>query len=373
MRFIAILLVAIIALSYNGINASDLGCEVCDFVVKHAEDFVQQNRTVTQIEADLDLACRVLPSTLSYNCKVIVKSYTPLIVNMILNKEDPDTICKQINLCTAAVESNEIECMMCDYVVKKVAGYVSSNATEVQVLTYLDNDCKFLKTSKWVSACQTVVNEYEPMIFDYISSGALPDTICAKIGLCASFEAFDASTLTCPVCTYLVSRVETYVAANSTEAEMIALLDKVCKDLGSKYSGICDSMVSVYLPEIVIYIENGHTAPEICTELQLCPPAVEEAIHTVEVRVVQEIAQIAADISCELCEIVLNEIIRMGNSTEVEIFTTLKNDCTYFRESTFVKECSNFVQTYGEDLITYISTHENPSGACTSMKLCPTN
>ena len=52
-----------------------------------------------QIEKDLEDVCSLLPGSLADTCKSLVQQYTPQLIQMLINKEDPETVCKQVGLC----------------------------------------------------------------------------------------------------------------------------------------------------------------------------------------------------------------------------------------------------------------------------------
>eukprot|EP01120_Amphizonella_sp_Union-15-10_P013573 TRINITY_DN630_c0_g2_i1.p1 TRINITY_DN630_c0_g2~~TRINITY_DN630_c0_g2_i1.p1 ORF type:complete len:262 (+),score=51.39 TRINITY_DN630_c0_g2_i1:94-879(+) len=74
-------------------------CEICTFIVNYVESFASQNRTTEVIEKALDEVCGVLPDLFRAECDGYVAKYTPQIVQLILNEEDPTTVCTQIGLC----------------------------------------------------------------------------------------------------------------------------------------------------------------------------------------------------------------------------------------------------------------------------------
>jgi len=76
-------------------------CAVCELVVQVAENYVENNATLAQIEAKLDAVCGDLPSPYNGECTLIVNSYLPQIVAWLQNDEPPATLCAQLSLCTS--------------------------------------------------------------------------------------------------------------------------------------------------------------------------------------------------------------------------------------------------------------------------------
>jgi saposin len=76
-------------------------CAVCELVVQVAENYVENNATLAQIEAKLDSVCGDLPTPYNGECTLIVNSYLPQIVTWLQNDEPPATVCGQLSLCTS--------------------------------------------------------------------------------------------------------------------------------------------------------------------------------------------------------------------------------------------------------------------------------
>lgn len=77
---------------------TDIVCEGCVFITNIIEKIVFSNKTIDEIEKNVEKICNIV---LKYSiiCDNIVEKYIPLIVILIKEKETPETICKQIGLC----------------------------------------------------------------------------------------------------------------------------------------------------------------------------------------------------------------------------------------------------------------------------------
>jgi hypothetical protein len=65
--------------------------------------------------------------------------------------------------------------------------------------------------------------------------------VCTRLGLCKSDEielVESVSSLECPVCEWIMGEVEKYVTGNSTEQEIVQVIEKVCKIIPSSYRAI---------------------------------------------------------------------------------------------------------------------------------------
>ncbi|EGG24430.1 saposin A [Cavenderia fasciculata] len=411
------LLVAFLAIfSIQTTSADALECSVCTYVLSYVEDFVQQNKTLAEIETGLDIACAVLPKTWKDDCDVIVDSYAPLMVKMLINKENPQTICGQVKLCNtssvveaeakhfyklvrqnkvaeAKVAASGLECDLCGYIVNYVETYVANNATESQILQFLDKDCNILRNSEWVSECQTLVNDYAPLIIQYLENKEPAATVCSQIKLCptngnksgkpcAEKKQKALGNEECAVCTFVVSYAEQLLADNKTLGPIETFLEAECDKFLPKYASTCNAAISNYLPEIIQYLENGQTPAQVCQEIKFCTAPSAKAT---EFKYVKEnkmrhhaikkatITKKAVDATfCSACEIVVQQAVRYlgNNATDQEVLAFIENDCTFFRNQQFVQECQTFVTNEGETVIKYIISNPNPETTCTDLHFC---
>eukprot|EP01132_Coremiostelium_polycephalum_P005660 gene5660-7046_t len=396
MKFISTILLLVIlaisAISASPVKGSGIECELCQFVAKTAEDYLSNNSTVAEVETELQLACKILPSEFSTACDSFVNTYAPLIINLLVNKENPDTLCTQIKLCTSnarrqnkkmikvvpqqqSEDSSSLYCSICGYVVTRIEAYVAANNTESQIVSILDTDCKVLKANTWVTACQTIVNQYTPTIINYLENKEPPKTICSQIGICPSGSGsgeeeeipapkFDAG-LDCPICTFVVSYAQKFVASNKSESEIIAVLQKECSVFGSKYSADCVAMVNNYIPEIITYLENNYTPAQVCQEIGLCSSSkksLRPSLPNVN----------GGDLECVFCDYILQYAVSLlsNNQTDQQVLQTLINDCSLFGNQDWINTCSSLVTNYGEKIINFILTNPNPQNACAALGLC---
>ena len=61
-----------------------------------------------EIEEALENVCNVLPSSIKSECDDFIEEYTPQIIKLLEEKLQPESLCKQIGLCTS-VKVNEIQ------------------------------------------------------------------------------------------------------------------------------------------------------------------------------------------------------------------------------------------------------------------------
>jgi saposin len=165
-------------------------------VVQVAENVLESNGTVAEVEAKLDDLCNNFPAPYSGECALIVNSYLPQIVQWIDNNEPPATLCGQLSLCPTAKAPKQVKkpakreveqtpCAVCEMIVQVVETYVDNNATLSQIEAKLDGLCGDLP-SPYNGECTLIVNSYLPQIVAWLQNDEPPATVCAQLSLCSS-------------------------------------------------------------------------------------------------------------------------------------------------------------------------------------------
>jgi phytepsin len=77
---------------------------------------------------------------LSEECIVLINQYGPIVINGLVKKLDPDTICTEIGIC----KDNGAGCAICKTVIGLIDKTLGSNRTQAEILTYLQKACNAL-------------------------------------------------------------------------------------------------------------------------------------------------------------------------------------------------------------------------------------
>jgi saposin len=256
------------------------------------------------------------------------------------------------------VPADALDCEMCQYVVSRVESYLKDNSTDQEILTYLENDCKALVKSDWVTECQQMIKSYGPTIITYIINSETPELACTEIGLCTSVTAPKVSNaVECSACELITKQAESYIQANHTEDEIIAALNKDCSLLHySSWVSTCQGIVKEYGNEIITMLINKESPEAICTKLKLCA----------------SFKALATDPQCVLCEYLVDKVdtYLANNETDTAIIDYLTHDCTALKDSTIVTECKTIVAIYGPEIIKLLVKDMPAATVCEELKLC---
>ena len=94
---------------------------------------------------------------------------------------------------SSSASAQSIECQLCRFSVNFIEGYLAENATETQIIKYLDAICA-LSPGSFAAQCKSFVQQEVPALIQYIINTESPETACTQLGLCftAAKENFRA-------------------------------------------------------------------------------------------------------------------------------------------------------------------------------------
>jgi len=277
------------------ISYTSAQCSVCQLVVSFTEKWVQNNATEAEILSYLDNLCADLP-VLGAQCTSVVNQYAPQLIAYVVNKENPQTFCSQVGLCSNQLvqsaqsqkrEEEQSVCPICQLVMSSIEAWLAQNATEQEIIAQLDVLCAALGPLS--SSCDSLVSTYAPEMIQWVEKNENPAAFCAQVGLCTnsthaeqvklrnkreeSEETEEAQSALCQICQVVVSYVDQFLQQNNTVSEIETELDNFCNALPSPLSGFCTSMVSSYLPQMIQWIVKKEAPAAFCGQVDLCSSA----------------------------------------------------------------------------------------------------
>lgn len=371
-------------------HASDLECNFCQFVVHGVESLVTANRTEAAIEKALDDVCGLLPASLSPMCDTLVNTYTPQLLQMLVNRYSPEEVCTGIGACkpsAPAVQVSEpVLCEACEFVVGGVEKIIGNDKTQQNIEDALQLVCYFAPKSL-EAECQGIVTTFTPALIEFILANYPASVVCPKIGVCPSFDDLSAEMygemiesppefssnlvsggLECTICTFVLQELEQLLASNWTEAKIEAALDNVCTKFGF-LANLCESFVNTYTPTIISALENKVPPSKVCDTIKACTSDEEEIPGSTVLSPVPEEA-LHDSVICGICELVLTEAERWiaGNWSEDKIEEGLDDLCSKLGK--FSSACDAFVAANVPVIIDYIEQKVPANEICVLVKAC---
>lgn len=360
-------------------------CDVCKLAVTFLQQYVDSNSTENEVKQALENLCGILPSGFKDECTSLIDSNFGTIWLLVKSEFDNDLICKQIGLCNATVTLTKQPvimrakpklampkqnlCDMCKLAVTFIKPYVDSNSTEKEVEDALDEVCSLLPANN-SKQCTTFLDTFFPLIWEKLKNEVDTNEICKQLNLCNSTSASKMSLAVskpktesgplCTVCTMVSAFIRQFVDNKSTKADAEKAVSELCTKLPSPYNSTCSSLIDTYFDMIWNLIDSYVDDDDLCKQLNLCN-------DTAAVIMKED----ASGPLCVICEFVMKELESMidSNTTEAEIQAALDKVCSLL-PSSITKDCNDFVDTYGKDIIKLLLEAVSPRLVCTALHLC---
>ncbi|XP_064595110.1 uncharacterized protein LOC135461774 [Liolophura sinensis] len=371
---------------HDEIEAS-LGCEICEFLIDTADQYLQNNKSEAAINATLYKLCNDLPDTFQSFCF----SYAPMIVSLLSKGFDPQKVCTEIKLCTGSDESAEhtvspehqsqkdhdqisLGCEICEFLIDTADQYLQNNKSEAAINATLYKLCNDLP-----STFQPLCIAYVPQIVAALAQGLDPQKVCTEVKLCTGNSTSSShshnkpqataqikASLGCEICEFLIDTADQYLQNNKSEAAINATLYKLCNDLPSTFQPLCIA----YVPQIVAALAKGLDPQKVCTEVKLCTGNGTSTSRT-QNKLQSKVQIKVTSFECDMCEFVVanaDAYLKNKNFTPAEANNTLYALCDNIPAS-FRSYCYSIVPK----LVTVLVNGVDPVKACEEIKLCSGN
>ncbi|XP_067996417.1 prosaposin isoform X3 [Melanerpes formicivorus] len=351
-------------------TVNSIPCDLCKELVTVADKVLKDNGTEDEIRSYLEKTCEFLrDESLVSECKEIVDSYLPVIMDMIKEELDkPEVVCSALALCQS-----------------------------------LQKQLAAMKLQKHLQS-----NKIPELDFSELASPFMANVPLLLYPQDKPKQKSKGTGDVCQDCIQLVTDVQEAVRSNSTFVKsLVAHAKEECDRLGPGMSDMCKSYISEYsdlaiqmmmhmkdqaaFSNVGICLQNAvlldalkKQPKDICAMVGFCPsvksvplqtlvPA--QVIHEVKMETVEKAsAQEKALSLCEICETMVKEVTGLleSNKTEEEIVHEMEVVCYLFPRS--VKDqCKDFIDVYGQALIDMLLEATNPEAVCVMLKCCAAN
>ncbi|NXX85596.1 SAP protein, partial [Urocolius indicus] len=338
---------------WNKPTLSSIPCDLCKELVTVAGKVLKDNGTEDEIRSYLEKTCEFLPDqSLVSECKEIVDSYLPVIMDMIKEELDkPEVVCSALSLCQS-----------------------------------LQKHLAAIKLQKQLQS-----NKIPELDFSELASPFMANVPLLLYPQDKPKQKSKGSGDVCQDCIQLVTDVQEAVRTNSSFVKsLVAHAKEECDRLGPGMSDMCKSYISEY-SDLAIQMMMHMQPKDICAMVGFCP-SVTPASLLMPAQVVHEVKMETIECSlfllciqkasvqektfslCEICETMVKEVTGLleSNKTEEEIVHEMEVICYLFPGS--VKDqCKDFIDVYGQALIDMLLEATNPEAVCVMLKCCAAN
>ncbi|KAK4881659.1 hypothetical protein RN001_004978 [Aquatica leii] len=310
------------------------------------------------------------------------------------------------------VGKDNLPCDLCKQLVKHLQNVLIANTTEEEFHKVLLGVCKQTKSFK--DECISLVDQYYPMIYNFIVSELNATVLCSLADLCPgpgithtnvpltpllpveTVQNYHASqslggispeliqlpierimppaltmlgnTELCTFCQYFLHYVQQAITDPVTEERVKEVVDKACDMLPSSIRSTCENFVKDYGPAFIAIFAQEIDPSIVCPKLSLCPSNDLFKIQNVEVFMQHNKGDKP---NCPLCLFAITSLEELINDkkTEDSIKRGLQSLCSHFKGNLAV-ECSDFVNTYTDEIVKLIIKEFTPQQVCVTLKLC---
>lgn len=386
-------------ISVNGKLGGDV-CVDCKKLMDDLKAQITSKTTEKQVEDMLEQELCAQLGPLEADCKQLVEAYVPQIFDMLASELDADLFCQALGLCNQtnpmaktlfarkrletsplykmAQQTSSAECDVCKTIITELQSMEREKQTQEEVEQFLKEQiCARLGSIK--DLCDETVDTYGPELFEILASELDPSTVCNAIGFCAASPIRAATPVKftpakknlktsgqCVLCEFIMKEVDQLLENNSTQAQILAALDKVCSILPDTIKAQCTDFVDTYGPAVIILLEQELSPEVVCKTLGLCAGSVKVEMPHIKLPV-----KLNGGEMCGVCETVIQYVDSLleQNATIEEIEQTLEKVCN-FLPGNLKKQCDDIIETYGPAIVQLLAQYADPSEICQAIGLC---
>ncbi|GER55738.1 saposin B domain-containing family protein [Striga asiatica] len=172
------------AQNVEDISKNNQLCTLCEEFASEALNYLNQNKTQTEI---LDILHKSCAKVLSFKqqCIVLVDYYAPLFFIEVSNVQ-ADEFCRKVNLCEEGVSFShrfsKDKCDICHNVVTEALLKLKDPDTELEIVQLLLKACDSI--GKSVKKCKKIVFEYAPLILVNAEEFLEKNDVCSILRAC---------------------------------------------------------------------------------------------------------------------------------------------------------------------------------------------
>lgn len=258
-------------------------------------------------------------------------------------------------------------CQLCTIVLTFAQQYLESNATDQEVISFIDNQlCS--KLGALSATCKTYVDAYGAVIIYQLAQKIDPSIVCHNIGLCATaVSQVKLNVDTCAACKFGLHELQTALTNPNTQKYVFGFVNKnLCANLKGELSSACVQIVNNFGSYALVELAKLINPEQLCNQVKLCSARSFQAL-------VKPVAK--ANPNCLLCQLTIKQVeaeLESGK-TQQEIVNFLQGKCDLL-PAEFHTPCTAVLAAYGPQIIKmvadYLAAHQDPTTVCKELKLC---
>ncbi|KAF7667369.1 hypothetical protein LDENG_00065740 [Lucifuga dentata] len=348
------------------------------------------------------------------------------------------SLCGAVSHCQQNVwnkpQMKSVPCNLCKEVLIVVEQLLKENATQAEILGYLEKACQLIPDQGFAAECKEMVDSYYPIIIGIIT-GELenPDVACGAMGLCLSQQAALAHVQelqtneipqvdlaqpaapfllnvplllypqeapkqespkqenadVCQDCVKFLTDVQEEAKANTSFINaLIARIEKDCEMMGPGMSDLCKQYISQYASAIIQQFLSmdpkdmcalagfcntvKKSVPMMKLEAAKIVPARKMVPATkVEAKATKAMVRVREPPQCAICEFVMTKLEDMlQDQTTEEEVIHAVEKVCSLLPSTLSSQCQELIEAYGQAIIEMLLQEADPKTVCKALALC---
>uniref|UniRef100_A0AAZ3S2R8 Prosaposin n=1 Tax=Oncorhynchus tshawytscha TaxID=74940 RepID=A0AAZ3S2R8_ONCTS len=315
-------------------------------------------------------------------------------------------------------QMKSVPCDLCKEVLIVVDQLLKDNATEGEILGYLEKACALVPDKNLSAECKELVDSYYPILMGIIT-GELedPQVACGAMGLCDSQQAALARLAklksnqipqltsneipqvdlaqrvapfllnvpgllypqaqdntkqepaaaqetgdVCEDCVKFITDTQEEAKSNSTFVNsLIEQIQDQCDLLGPGISDLCKQYVSQYAPLIVQQLMSMEQQPkDVCTFAGFCSADVKSSVPMMKLVAAKTIPAV------KLVPAIKMEAVKPATQ---DVVRAVEKVCAVLPSSLSV-QCKDLIEAYGQAIIELLVQEADPKTICTVLGLC---
>ena len=271
--------------------------------------------------------------------------------------QDSKSIDEQLS--TDLKTDSNTTCILCEYAMNILAGYIHQKSTEEEIERSLEKVCNQMPTTLR-NQCHQLVEDYGPSIIATLLQDFDVTSICRKLNLCTSQMKVDllhmdkANEAACGVCDYVSTYVHFALKRDSSDKSLQHALSTACTHLSSQQTPHCQSIVKL-MSTSVRQLQLG-SGDNFCKKLTICQTPMNElkpAIHLnqqMKIQKEEQFKKIVVDNvddtpECTICRYVVSylDAFLKNNKSEAAVEAALARVCTILPSRNHTKKISRII------------------------------
>lgn len=321
----------------------DLPCELCEQLVNHLREVLVANTTEIEFKQILEGLCKETKQSFRKECLSVVDQYYDLIYGYVVDGLNATATCQLIGICPTSFKNRPLIAPLLPVDTAAVASSLSRAAGHI----YIPKDDIVVK----------VIQTKQP------SPILSPQEMQLPIDLLVPPHQQLYNKEFCVFCEYFLHYVQNAITDPAVEDEVKKVVDEACSKLPISVNKTCVEFVDNYEPALVAILAQEIDPSQVCPLIKACPSE--------EVKDVEIFMRATSSANCPLCLYAVTELEALvkGDKSKKKIQEALDEVCDKLPGS-LKPECTDFVNTYTNELIEMLIADFKPQEVCVYLKLC---